>query len=44
MNAVYAEFFAANPPARSALQVSALPLGARVEVEAVAAACECGAD
>ncbi|MCA9972012.1 MAG: RidA family protein [Anaerolineales bacterium] len=36
MNAVYGRFFPANPPARSAVQVSALPLGARVEIEAVA--------
>ncbi|MDH7490184.1 MAG: RidA family protein [Anaerolineae bacterium] len=36
MNAVYAEFFPTNPPARSAVQVAALPLGARVEIEVVA--------
>lgn len=36
MNAVYAEFFATNPPARSAVEVARLPLGAMVEVEAVA--------
>jgi 2-iminobutanoate/2-iminopropanoate deaminase len=36
MNAVYAEFFPAGPPARSAVQVAALPLGALVEIEAVA--------
>jgi len=36
MNAVYAEFFPANPPARSTVQVAALPLGAMVEIEAVA--------
>jgi len=36
MNGVYAEFFGENPPARSAVQVAALPLGARVEIEAVA--------
>jgi 2-iminobutanoate/2-iminopropanoate deaminase len=41
MNAVYAEFFPENPPARSAVQVAALPLGGRVEIEAVAMACEC---
>ena len=40
MNAVYAEFFPAGPPARSAVQVAALPLGGRVEIEAVAKACE----
>jgi 2-iminobutanoate/2-iminopropanoate deaminase len=38
MNAVYAEFFPENPPARSAVQAAALPLGGRVEVEAVALA------
>ena len=41
MNAVYAEFFSENPPARSAVQVAALPLGGRVEIEAVAEACDC---
>ena len=38
MNGVYAEFFADEPPARSAVQVAALPLGGRVEIEAVAEA------
>ena len=41
MNEVYAEFFTEDPPGRSAVQVAALPLGARVEVEAVAEACDC---
>jgi len=36
MNEVYGRFFTDNPPARSAVQVSALPLGARIEIEAVA--------
>jgi len=36
MNAVYAEFFPSNPPARSTVQVAALPLGALVEIEAIA--------
>ncbi len=36
MNGVYAEFFGQNPPARSAVQVAALPLGGLVEIEAVA--------
>ncbi len=36
MNRVYAEFFADHPPARSTVQVAALPLGALVEIEAVA--------
>lgn len=38
MNAVYAEFFPHDPPARSAFQVAALPLGARVEIEVIALA------
>jgi 2-iminobutanoate/2-iminopropanoate deaminase len=41
MNAIYAEFFPENPPARSAVQPAALPLGGRVEIEAVAEACDC---
>lgn len=36
MNQVYATFFSGAPPARSAVQVAALPLGALVEIEAVA--------
>lgn len=36
MNRVYAEFFDGDPPARSTVQVAALPLGALVEIEAVA--------
>ncbi len=36
MNGVYAEFFTQNPPARSAVQVAALPKGGAVEIEAVA--------
>ena len=36
VNEVYAQFFTANPPARSAVQVAALPLGGLVEMEAVA--------
>lgn len=38
VNGVYAEFFPSDPPARSAFQVAALPLGARVEIEMVALA------
>jgi 2-iminobutanoate/2-iminopropanoate deaminase len=37
MNAVYGEFFPANPPARSAIQAAALPKGGMVEIETVAA-------
>jgi len=36
MNRVYAEFFTANFPARSAVQAAALPKGGAVEIEAVA--------
>ena len=36
MNEVYAEFFTANPPARSAVQAAALPLGVDIEIEAIA--------
>jgi 2-iminobutanoate/2-iminopropanoate deaminase len=35
VNAVYAEFFSAPYPARTAIAVAALPLGALVEVDAV---------
>ena len=37
MNAVYAEFFTSEPPARSTVQVSRLPRDVRVEIEAIAA-------
>ena len=37
MNDAYMEYFQDNPPARSAIAVEALPLGAAVEIEAVAA-------
>lgn len=36
MNSVYGEVFGENPPARSTVQVAKLPLGALVEIEAVA--------
>ncbi|MDA3949366.1 MAG: RidA family protein [Spirochaeta sp.] len=36
MNAVYAEYFPAEPPARSCVQVARLPKDAMVEIEAVA--------
>ena len=38
MNAVYAEFFPTNPPARSTVQVARLPKDARVEIEVIALA------
>ena len=37
VNEVYARFFTAECPARSAVQVGALPKGALVEIEAIAA-------
>lgn len=36
VNPIYAEAFGAHKPARSTVQVAALPLGARIEIEAVA--------
>lgn len=42
MNGIYAEFFANEPPARSAFQVAALPRGAAIEIEAIAMKqCDC---
>lgn len=36
INAAYGEFFQNDPPARACVEVSALPKGAEVEVEAIA--------
>ena len=36
VNEIYAGFFPAEPPARSTVEVSALPKGAPLEIEAVA--------
>lgn len=36
MNAVYAEYFPTDKPARVCYQVAALPMGAMVEIDAVA--------
>ncbi|MGI5892270.1 MAG: Rid family detoxifying hydrolase [Bacillota bacterium] len=36
VNKVYGEFFAEPYPARSTIQVAALPMGAKVEIEAIA--------
>lgn len=36
MNAIYAEYFPANPPARSTIAVAGLPKGGVVEIEAIA--------
>jgi reactive intermediate/imine deaminase len=40
MNETYATFFDDEPPARSAVEVGALPKGAAVEIEAIAVAPE----
>ncbi len=36
VNQVYSSYFTTVPPARSTVQVAALPLGARIEIEMVA--------
>lgn len=36
MNGVYAEYFIGDKPARACYQVAALPLGVKVEIEAIA--------
>ncbi|MFO7986728.1 MAG: RidA family protein [Desulfatiglandaceae bacterium] len=38
INEVYSGYFPADPPARSAFQVAALPMGALVEIEMIALA------
>jgi len=38
VNAIYAKYFNDKPPARSTVEVSALPKGALVEIECIAAA------
>ena len=38
VNEVYGSYFKQSPPARSTVQVSALPKGAKVEIDAIAAA------
>jgi 2-iminobutanoate/2-iminopropanoate deaminase len=38
VNIVYAEFFGEHRPARATVQVTALPRGARVEIDAIAVA------
>lgn len=37
VNEIYASYFPSQPPARAAFAVAALPKGARVEIEAIAA-------
>jgi 2-iminobutanoate/2-iminopropanoate deaminase len=36
MNAVYAEFFTADPPARSTVEIGPLPRGMLVQIDAIA--------
>ena len=36
VNGAYAEFFGEAPPARAAVEVSRLPIGAQVEIDAIA--------
>jgi 2-iminobutanoate/2-iminopropanoate deaminase len=36
VNEVYGRFFPSNPPARATVQVSALPRGVKVEIDAIA--------
>jgi 2-iminobutanoate/2-iminopropanoate deaminase len=36
VNEVYGSYFKQNPPARSTVQVSALPKGAKIEIDAIA--------
>lgn len=36
VNKIYGEYFTENPPARSCVEVSALPKGALIEVEVIA--------
>ena len=38
VNEIYATFFNDAPPARATVQVAALPLGAKIEIEAIAEA------
>lgn len=42
MNEIYASYFNETPPARSTVQVSALPKGAQVEIEVIAVATKDG--
>lgn len=36
VNEIYATYFTSNPPARSTIQIAALPLNAELELEAIA--------
>jgi 2-iminobutanoate/2-iminopropanoate deaminase len=37
MNEIYGGYFTSEPPARAAFQVAKLPLGAKIEIDAIAA-------
>ena len=37
VNSVFSQFFESTPPARSAVEVSALPMNAEIEIEAIGA-------
>jgi 2-iminobutanoate/2-iminopropanoate deaminase len=37
VNAIYGEYFGPNYPARTCMQIGALPLGVKIEVEVIAA-------
>jgi 2-iminobutanoate/2-iminopropanoate deaminase len=41
INTIYSEFFSSHKPARSCVEVSKLPKGAQVEIEAIAATTPC---
>lgn len=36
VNLVYSDFFPVNPPARTCIEISAMPKGAKIEIEAIA--------
>ena len=36
VNEIYGKYFVKDPPARATIQVAKLPLGARIEIEAIA--------
>ena len=38
LNRIYADFFPTSPPAKTGVEVSGLALGAKIEIEAIAAA------
>jgi 2-iminobutanoate/2-iminopropanoate deaminase len=44
VNEIYATYFRENPPARSTVAVSALPKGAKVEIEVIAVASDSSTD